>query len=185
MSFSRSFCCPDKRVAAVHLGGYGFPSSHSQFMGYFAAFMLLHLHFRHRFSSTSYPVMDLLWALAVRGAVVALALIVCYSRYDRASVLISFNLVSRFYLGYHTLHQVSWGFGIGIAVGSLYYVVTEYIPFFKPNSLPGKLRRWILKSSVFTWLRIKDGWAVWQDGGHEEEYKSWRKLWETKRLKLL
>ncbi|KAF8506400.1 hypothetical protein BU17DRAFT_71289 [Hysterangium stoloniferum] len=31
--------------------GYGFPSSHSQWMGYFSSFLILHLYFRHRFTS--------------------------------------------------------------------------------------------------------------------------------------
>lgn len=157
-----------ERPSGVHLGGYGFPSSHSQFMGYFASFMLLHLYFRHKFTSTGNALVDLLWTLAMRGAVLGLALVVCYSR---------------FHLGYHTVHQILWGFGIGLVVGSVYYGITEYIPFFEPQSLPGKIRRWSLNSPVFTWLRIKDGWAVWQDGGHEEEYKRWRKQWDSKRSK--
>lgn len=91
--------------------------------------------------------------------------------------------IVRFHLGYHTVDQILWGFGIGLVVGSVYYGITEYIPFFEPQSLPGKIRRWSLNSPVFTWLRIKDGWAVWQDGGHEEEYKRWRKQWDSKRSK--
>jgi len=61
-------------------GGYGFPSSHAQFMGFFASFMLLHLYFRHRFVSCGIPLLDFIWSAFVRLAVVALALIVCYSR---------------------------------------------------------------------------------------------------------
>lgn len=61
-------------------GTYGFPSSHSQFMGYFASFMLLHLYYRHRFLSFGVPLIDMIWAFLVRLTVVTLALIVCYSR---------------------------------------------------------------------------------------------------------
>ncbi|KAF9240607.1 hypothetical protein BU15DRAFT_73838 [Melanogaster broomeanus] len=35
----------------LHLNGYGFPSSHSQYMGYFGAFLISHMYFRHRFAS--------------------------------------------------------------------------------------------------------------------------------------
>ncbi|PVF92473.1 PAP2-domain-containing protein [Serendipita vermifera] len=148
---------------SLHMGGYGFPSSHSQFMGFFASFLLLHLQLRHRFTSTNIPIVDKLWGLVVQCAVAGLALVVCYSR---------------FHLGYHTPSQILWGLGIGISLGVAYYGLTEYIPSHHPRSLPAKLRRGLLQSPVFTWLRIQDGWAVWQDGGHEEGYRRWRELWD-------
>ena len=46
---------------AEELGdGYGFPSSHSQWMGYFASFLVLHFSLRHRFVSTGFRFLD--WA---------------------------------------------------------------------------------------------------------------------------
>ncbi|KAG8759198.1 hypothetical protein FRC14_006443 [Serendipita sp. 396] len=162
----------EERPATLHPsgGGYGFPSSHSQFMGYFAAFMVLHLHLHHRFATTGIVLLDTLFALAVRGAIVSLALAVCYSRY---------------YLGYHTVPQILWGLGIGIALGCGYYVTTEYIPRAYPNSLPGKFRRFLLASPPFVWLRIMDGWAVWSDGGHGDAYSRWRQRWDQKARKSL
>jgi hypothetical protein len=86
----------------------------------------------------------------------------------------------RFHLGYHTPSQILWGLGIGISLGVGYYGLTEYIPSHYSRSVPAKLRRGLLSSSLFTWLRIKDGWAVWQDGGHEDGYRRWRALWDKK-----
>lgn len=149
----------EERPSHLLGGGYGFPSSHSQFMGFFASFMILHLHHRHQFGSTGIRLLDLLWAACVRCGVAGLATAVCYSRY---------------HLGYHTAPQVLWGLGIGILLGSVYYTLTEHIPRVYPSSLPGQIRRAIVDSRVATWLRIVDGWAIWADGGHEAVYQQWR-----------
>ncbi|KAK0489141.1 hypothetical protein IW261DRAFT_1443389 [Armillaria novae-zelandiae] len=45
--------------------GYGFPSSHSQYMGYFATFLICHLYFQHRFGTTGYTFFDLAWRVPV------------------------------------------------------------------------------------------------------------------------
>lgn len=60
--------------------GYGFPSSHSQYMGYFSAFLIMHLFFRHRFQSSGYWVLDQLWRFVVYAALAGWAGVVCYSR---------------------------------------------------------------------------------------------------------
>ena len=64
----------------THGHGYGFPSSHSQYMAYFSTFLILHLHFRHRFTSTGIPILDSLWRIAVYSGLVLWAGVVCYSR---------------------------------------------------------------------------------------------------------
>jgi dolichyldiphosphatase len=59
--------------------GYGFPSSHSQYMGYFATFLILHLHFRHKFASSgSYE--SRAFRVAIYTAIITWAGIVAYSR---------------------------------------------------------------------------------------------------------
>ncbi|KAF5350269.1 hypothetical protein D9758_007777 [Tetrapyrgos nigripes] len=78
--------------------GYGFPSSHSQYMGYFWAFLICHLYSRHRFSTTGSWVLDQAWRLLVYLAISGWAIAVAFSRY---------------YLRYHEPHQILWGFGIG------------------------------------------------------------------------
>ena len=60
--------------------GYGFPSSHSQYMAYFSSFLIMHLFFRHRFVSCGYKLLDALWKLVVYLGLVAWASVVCYSR---------------------------------------------------------------------------------------------------------
>ena len=68
--------------------GYGFPSSHSQYMAYFATFLICHLYLRHRFSSTGYTFLDRLWRMVVYIGVLAWAGLVAYSRYASFLVFI-------------------------------------------------------------------------------------------------
>lgn len=60
--------------------GYGFPSSHSQYMAYFATFLVLHLHFRHRFISTGSWIIDQSFRLLLHAAFIGWAGTVAYSR---------------------------------------------------------------------------------------------------------
>jgi len=146
-----------------HIGnGYGFPSSHSQYMGYFATFLICHLHFRHRFETFGHPMLDAMWRICVYTALLAWAGTVCYSR---------------FHLTYHTVPQIAWGVGTGVALGLMNYMICEFIPFNYPNSLLGQWKRMLLSSWISTSLRIRDGWSVWPDGGIA--YASWRSRWEA------
>ncbi|KAF9778314.1 PAP2 superfamily-domain-containing protein [Thelephora terrestris] len=138
--------------------GYGFPSSHSQYMAYFATFLIFHISFRHRFAANA--LVDLSLRLLVVLGLVAWAGGVAYSRYA---------------LGYHTAPQVLWGIGIGIAFGTVFYTLAELIPTRCPKSILGRIRTWILTNDVSTWFRIRDGWLVWDDAGHEVEWWEWRR----------
>ncbi|ETW78668.1 hypothetical protein HETIRDRAFT_440999 [Heterobasidion irregulare TC 32-1] len=60
--------------------GYGFPSSHSQYMAFFATFLVLHLHCRHKFVSTGFWAVDVLWQAVVHFALIGWAVVVAYSR---------------------------------------------------------------------------------------------------------
>lgn len=51
-------------------------------MGYFATFLICHLHFRHQFETFGSPVVDALWKLTVYAAIIVWAGSVCYSRLD-------------------------------------------------------------------------------------------------------
>jgi dolichyldiphosphatase len=67
----------------LHLNGYGFPSSHSQYMGYFGAFLICHMYFRHRFTSCGYPPLDQAFRFIVYLGVASWTVLVAYSRYVR------------------------------------------------------------------------------------------------------
>jgi dolichyldiphosphatase len=59
--------------------GYGFPSSHGQYMGYFATFLILHLHFRHKFApGGSFELTA--FRVVIYPAIITWAGIVAYSR---------------------------------------------------------------------------------------------------------
>lgn len=47
----------------------------------------------------------------------------------------------RYHLLYHTLYQVITGYTIGLLAGTVYFVITVYIPLYYPQSILGKLRR--------------------------------------------
>ncbi|KAG5725055.1 Dolichyldiphosphatase 1 [Termitomyces sp. T112] len=102
--------------------GYGFPSSHSQYMAYFGSFLMCHMYFRHRFATTGVLFFDQLWRSAVYLGLIVWPSLVAYSRY---------------YLGYHSTSQVLWGVGIGILLGISLYVVAELIPRKRPFSILG------------------------------------------------
>ncbi|KAL0953879.1 hypothetical protein HGRIS_005053 [Hohenbuehelia grisea] len=146
--------------------GYGFPSSHSQYMGYFASFLICHLYFRHRFGSMGYPFLDQAWRGIVYLALVSWASIVAYSR---------------LHLGYHSEHQVLWGAGIGVTFGLTLYLLAELIPVRHPQSPLGKFRAYLLTNPISTWIRLRDGWAIWPDAGQEEEWQRWRAQWDKRR----
>ncbi|KIJ20979.1 hypothetical protein PAXINDRAFT_174333 [Paxillus involutus ATCC 200175] len=150
----------------LHLNGYGFPSSHSQYMGYFGAFLICHVYFRHRFASTGYPLLDQLFRCFVYLGLIAWVGVVAYSR---------------LHLLYHTPHQVIWGLGIGVSLGIVHYVVTELLPRRQPLSVFGRARAAILTHPVVIWMQIRDGWAIWEDGGREAEWKVWKAKYDAER----
>jgi dolichyldiphosphatase len=143
--------------------GYGFPSSHSQWMGYFASYLILHVLYRHRFEPSGFgALVDTLWRLCVYAVLISWAGAVAYSRYS---------------LGYHAPNQVLWGLGIGVIFGTGWYYVTEIFPRQSPGGYVDKVRRWEVDNVVSRWLGVRDGWAVWADGGREAEWQAWNRLY--------
>jgi len=153
-------CVKQKRPTGLLGKGYGFPSQHSQYMGYFSTFLILHIFIKHSFVShgSRVAVPDKIQKLAISFVVWLWALGVCYSRY---------------FLSYHTPEQVLAGYLFGVAWGLIYFFLIE-----SSNTRTTVLRRDVLDSSFARWWMIKDGWAVYRDGGIEEEYNAWRSLWE-------
>lgn len=89
----------------------------------------------------------------------------------------------RLNLLYHTPHQVIWGLGIGVGLGVVHYALTELVPRTRPLSVSGRARAAILVHPVVSWMQIRDGWAVWVDGGRETEWKRWRAAYDEQRTR--
>ncbi|OBZ84726.1 Dolichyldiphosphatase 1 [Choanephora cucurbitarum] len=89
-----------------HLGdGYGMPSSHSQFIWYFAIYGSLYMK---RYIHLDHSV----WKQLVSLAMFALAILVSFSRV---------------YLGYHTTYQVMAGSLVGALFGMAWYQLCQWI----------------------------------------------------------
>ena len=127
------------------------PSSHAQFMAFFAAYLTLFLLYRHTPTPASaYPYCDFLLRAALTVGLCAGASAVA---------------VSRIYLNYHTPRQVLAGCSAGLVCACAWFVLT------------GALRRsgwidWALNLTVARLVRIRDlvvsedmaeaGWQRWE-----------------------
>jgi dolichyldiphosphatase len=132
--------------------GYGMPSSHAQFVAYFAVYLGLFLLFRHSPTpSQSVSPFHLLIRLA-------LAVGLCVG----ASAV----AISRIYLNYHTPKQVLAGCGAGIGCAFAWFLVTAFL----------RTHDWIdwtLDLTLSTRLRLRDlvvsedlteaGWQRWEE----------------------
>lgn len=156
-------------------------------MGYFGAFLICHMYFRHRFASCGYPLLDQAFRFIVYSVIVAWVALVAYSRYViiLGTALRVNDISVRLNLLYHTPHQVIWGLGIGISLGVVQYVLTELLPYRRPCSVFGRVRAAILAHPVVMWMQIKDGWAIWADGGRETEWKRWKAAYDERRTHVL
>jgi len=132
--------------------GYGMPSSHSQFVAFFAISLSLFLLFRHiptkttSYSPTTFIERFLLSVLAClcAGAVAA----------------------SRVYLNYHTPKQVWVGIGAGAVFAMVWFIFTAYL------RQSGWLQ-WTLDTALFRHFRFRDliitediqdaGWGRWEE----------------------
>lgn len=159
-----------ERPTQVLGSGYGMPSSHAQFCGFFAVFWTLHLLFhapRTTVGGARTYVARVVDRTMMIGLVWALALLTCYSRYVAAH--------SRsHYLLYHTGAQIYVGASLGAMIGALYYLATERFLRTEPaNSLVGRLRRTFYLSRVSRALGLRDTWSVWPEGAEDALYTQW------------
>ncbi|KAL9936372.1 hypothetical protein V8E36_004440 [Tilletia maclaganii] len=102
-------------LSGVAEEGYGMPSSHSQFMGFFAAFFVCHFVLHHpppRKPRTMVNTMRRIEHFTFIVLIILMSLVVCYSRY---------------YLLYHSVAQILVGASIGLALGLVYYYLTEHL----------------------------------------------------------
>ncbi|KAN0061880.1 hypothetical protein ACQY0O_005874 [Thecaphora frezii] len=95
--------------------GYGMPSSHSQFLGFFAAFFLAHFGLNRPPPMEKKTIVGIMRRAehdAAMAAIAILAAVTCYSRY---------------HLHYHTPLQIVVGASIGTIYGCVYYYFTEHL----------------------------------------------------------
>lgn len=144
--------------------GYGMPSSHAQFITYFAVYLTLFLVFRHNTAyAGAYPYWDFLLRVAVT---VGLA---------TAAVGVS---ASRIYLSYHTPKQVLAGCAIGLVCACGWFIVTSMLRCL------GWIE-WATELTISRVMRVRDlvvsedlaeaGWQRWEAGRlkrHSEARKS-------------
>ncbi|KAK6435415.1 hypothetical protein LTR95_008398 [Oleoguttula sp. CCFEE 5521] len=119
--------------------GYGMPSSHAQFMAYWAVYLGLWVVVRHR------P------ALAKRreGGYVGIAVWQRGVLGLAAFVLAAAVGASRVELNYHHPHQVYVGFALGTACALAWFVVTAGARYYG-------LLDWLLELPPMQWLRMRD-----------------------------
>ena len=113
---------PTDRLGA----GYGMPSSHSQFLGFFAAFFLSHFWLNSPPLIKPRSLINTMRCFEHALAMVLIAsisILTCYSRH---------------HLHYHTPLQIIVGLSIGVVFGGVYYYFTEYLSK-KPLRLPAPL----------------------------------------------
>ncbi|KAJ9217046.1 hypothetical protein DTO166G4_1506 [Paecilomyces variotii] len=141
----------EERPKQMYGKGYGMPSSHSQFVSYFAVSLILFLLFRHlptpssTSASRSYTERLIISVLACIGA---------------TSVS-----VSRIYLNYHTPKQVLAGCAAGVVYAIFWYCFTAYlrhagwVDWALDTELAGLLR---LRDLVVSEDLIEVGWRQWE-----------------------
>ncbi|XP_033096931.1 dolichyldiphosphatase 1-like [Anneissia japonica] len=117
-------------------GEYGMPSSHSQFMFFFAVYIILFICIRlHQPTSSCF--IDNIWRILIGFGVVILAIIVSYSR---------------IYLLYHTTSQVLCGALLGIILAIPWFFLTHVVftPFFP----------WVVSWGVSEYFMIRDSTLI-------------------------
>lgn len=88
---------------------YGMPSNHSQFMSFFATYVLLFVFIRlPPFNQNAF--LERFWRLLLISGTWLVSLLVCYSRV---------------YLQYHSWAQVLVGILIGLGTGALWFAFTQ------------------------------------------------------------
>ncbi|KAI8741878.1 dolichyldiphosphatase 1 [Biomphalaria glabrata] len=88
---------------------YGMPSSHTQFMWFFASYFALFLLFR---LYKNYSLIEDVWKYVCAGLGVLCAILVSWSR---------------IYLGYHTMSQVLVGVLLGSILGALWFLNVHFL----------------------------------------------------------
>ena len=139
--------------------GYGMPSSHSQFMAFFAVYVALYL--LHRYPSPPSNNYSLLYRTRKTALVIRLL--------QSTIVLCGASLVcmSRIYLRYHTPRQVIAGAGTGAFLGIAWYISVIVL---RSTGIVD----WVLRWRVVEMLWFKDGDIGSLEHDLYEEWMEWR-----------
>ena len=106
----------------MHGKGYGMPSSHSQFLGFFGVYISLFLLFRHRSPAApsqlqkTFPKFPIP-SSTIQHAIVSFLFI----------ILAGLVAISRIYLSYHTPRQVLVGSAAGTIAAFAWFAVTTWL----------------------------------------------------------
>lgn len=191
INFALKRLIKEERPRRIHGKGYGMPSSHAQFLAFWALSLALFLLVRHRpkahkvkkqgagggggsdkketVKATAAPAWDL-WQLQELYGVDRYPHRP-WSMFERAAVsAMGFALAgvvawSRVYLGYHTPKQVFVGLSAGCVSAIGWFVATEVA---RQTGLLG----WVLSLPAARWFRLRDlvieedicqaGWEKWE-----------------------
>ncbi|KAJ5180190.1 hypothetical protein N7492_003400 [Penicillium capsulatum] len=164
VNFALKRIIKEERPKEMFGKGYGMPSSHAQFMAYFAVYLTLFLAFRHKPSyATSYPYLGFYLRTAMTFGL-------CLGAAGVAA--------SRVYLNYHTPKQVLAGCGAGIVCACGWFALTSLLR-------RGGMIEWAIDSTAARLLRIRDllvsedlaeaGWLRWEDRRLKRRHSEGRK----------
>ncbi|BFZ63314.1 hypothetical protein YB2330_004436 [Saitoella coloradoensis] len=123
--------------------GYGMPSSHSQFMGFWAGVVVVVLYAKlgHRYTA--------LQRITLTFAAIMLSTLVC---------------VSRIVLGYHSIKQVVVGNSLGYLLASVWWFVVQKLRLWGVSE-------WVLELWPIRMLYVKDTFG--EGPGLREEWQRW------------
>ncbi|CAK7205431.1 hypothetical protein SEUCBS139899_008202 [Sporothrix eucalyptigena] len=146
-------------------GGYGMPSSHAQFAGFWALTVALFLLVRYESKKTRSSMAKAGAALVPWHKRTSMSLFERVATSIAAFIVALFIAWSRVYLQYHTLRQVLVGFAAGLVVGAGWFGFTSVARY-------TGLLDWGLQLPPAQYLRFRDlaleedplqpGWDKWQ-----------------------
>ncbi|KAM0275062.1 hypothetical protein ACHAQH_007582 [Verticillium albo-atrum] len=161
VNFALKRLIKEDRPRRIHGKGYGMPSSHAQFVAFWAVYLLLFLFVRHRpqrrdegYRSRALSRLERVVAgLVAVGTAAAVAW-------------------SRVYLGYHTSRQVAVGLVAGASCAVGWFGATKY-------ARDAGLLSWALRLPLVRWFRVRDllleedlvqaGWDRWEERRIQED----------------
>ncbi|KAL7267888.1 hypothetical protein RUND412_009508 [Rhizina undulata] len=154
----------EARPKQMHGNGYGMPSSHAQFVAYFAMYLSLWVTLRSKHLLIPYRLLIVTASFA-------------------GSVAVS---LSRLYLAYHTTLQVTYGYIAGAIFAIAWFAFTQWLrntDLGKDSPLAGltggrRLWDWGLWWGEMFWIRdmctevdlIEWEWSVWKVGGWKGKF---------------